>query len=985
MNRETDFIGRVPELTRLADLLEAAYTFKPSVVFLGGDAGVGKTRLLDEFVRWARQDDDRVFVLRGDCMDLSEQARIPYGPLVWALRGFLREHGERARELAGPGWTKLGGLIAEFSDDPPTRPREERGPLTADVVFEAVRQMLMFLGLKKPVALIFEDLQWADQSTLDLVSYLAQRLTDQRVVLVCSHRTGLERGHPLRSRLAEPKISRSSTAMDLPPFTEEECWAFLGSVGRMNQDQLRLGYELSEGNAFFAEELWHSGVLRDPDAGRVPGSVQELMLTRLDRLTEPADRLLGYAAIAARRVDARLLEAVCGLSDDSLENALDECVAQGILMPDQENEDAFVFRHALLRETVYDRQSKPNRRRRHAAMAEAISRNAALGLDEDASLAVEISHHWFHAGRRPEALIAALRAAAVTARLGAYPEAETHYRRALELWPRVEAPEDLVGVPRARVLSEAADTARWAGHVALAVEFVGAAIAEVGEVERPRRTGELYERLGSYLWEAGDAEGSAQAYAQARRMLALEPPSGPVDVLVLCGLSGVAARSGGYTEALRLAEEAIALAEAVEATAERGRALNTAGVACTMLGRAEEGVASLRQALEIAQRAGHREDVFRAYGNLGFALEYAGDLGEAADVALEGLAEARTHGIVYARQADLLANNAAVALVLLGRWDEAVDLLDRALLDNPPIGESAYLRLSRAEIDVARGQFEEAERLLTEIDGQRPTDPRFVGALRACAVELDLWRGLPKQALGKAVGALTALEGGENAVEQLRLCALGLRAAADLSERGRADQAVEDQAAELAERAEGCAERQSPALPELPALLRQCEAEYDRAQGYEKPAAWDGVAGAWEELKRPGAAAYARWRQAAALRAEGAVDEAARITRETLERIIGLGARPLEDALAGPAELPPMPLSPKQLEVARLVARSMGNAAIGAELGIETGTVARHVHEAMKKLRAQGLPVENRTGLAMYVHDNDLLDEASSAEDGGPP
>jgi DNA-binding NarL/FixJ family response regulator len=80
-----------------------------------------------------------------------------------------------------------------------------------------------------------------------------------------------------------------------------------------------------------------------------------------------------------------------------------------------------------------------------------------------------------------------------------------------------------------------------------------------------------------------------------------------------------------------------------------------------------------------------------------------------------------------------------------------------------------------------------------------------------------------------------------------------------------------------------------------------------------------------------------------------------------------------------------MPLSPKQLEVARLVARGMGNAAIGAELGIVTGTVARHVHEAMKKLRAQGLPVENRTGLAMYVHENDLLDEASGAEDGGPP
>lgn len=979
MNRDVEFIGRGPELARFAELLDAAYAFQPAVVLLSGEAGVGKTRLLDEFARVALGGDERVFVLRGDCVDLSEQARIPYGPLVWALRGFRREHGERARTLAGPGWSRLGGLVAEFGD------AAELGPHTADVVFEAVRQLLAFLGLKKPVVLVFEDLHWADHSTLDLVSYLAQRLTDQRVLLVCSHRTGLERGHPLRARLAEPKLDRAAAKMPLAPFTEDECRAFLSAVGRADHDQMRLGYRLSEGNAFFAEELWHSGVLRDPGAGRVPRSVRELMLARLDRLSESADRLLGIAAIAARRVDLRLLEAVCDLPEAELVAALEECVAQGMLVPDRADEDAFVFRHALLRETVYDRQSKPIRRRWHAAMAEAVTRNAALGLDEDASLAVELAHHWFHAGRDEDALIAALRAAAVTAKLGAYPEAETQYRRALELWSRVEGPEDRVGVPLARVLTEAADTARWAGHVSSAVEYIRAAISEVDQEQRPRRSGELHERLGSYLWEAGDAEGSAQAYADARRMLAQEPSERAVDVLVLCGLSGVAARSGRYTDALALAEEAVRLAQQVGAVVERGRALNSAGVAQTMLGRADLGVVRLREALAIAQQGGPLEDMFRAYGNLGFALEYAGDLAGAADVALEGRSKAREHGIGYARQADLLANNAAVALVLLGRLDEAVQLLDSALLDNPPIGESAYLRLSRAEVDVVRGQFAEAELRLAEIADQRRSDPRFGGAQSACAAELDLWRNRPNSALATVRAALAQLDGGENGYEQLRLCALGLRALADSRGRGTPEHACVAEAGELAARAGRCAASQNPALPEIPALLRLCEAEAARAAAQSEPGIWNDVAKAWEDLARPATAAYVRWRQAQALRAQDAHDEAARITRKTLERIAPLGAAPLEAALTGPGELPAMPLTPSQLKVAQLVAQGLDNPAIGRRLGTATGTVARHIHDAMKGLRAAGHPVGNRLALALYIRDNDLLDTSSGAEEGRAP
>ena len=765
--------------------------------------------------------------------------------------------------------------------------------------------------------------------------------------------------------------------MTLVPFSEEELRSLLNTGGReADRDQVRRAFRLSEGNALFAGELQDSGALAEPDATDVPGSVQDLMSRELGRLSDPARRLLSVAATAARRVSYRLLAAVSTLPDEELASALRECLEHGTLVYDRPN-DAYAFRHALLRETVYADEIPDVQIRWHAAMAEAISANTDLRLEEDVSSAVELAHHWFRARREPQALKASLRAARMTTHLRAFPEAETHYRHVLELWTRVDEPETLARALHERILGEAADAARWAGHVDHAVECIRAAISEVDETARPRRTGQLHERLGSFLWEAGESEESARAYADARRLLVLEPRPDATYVRVLAGLAGAESRAGHHTEAMRLALEASELATAVGARVEQSRALNAAGVASVMLGRAEEGVRLLRESLDIALRSGQLEDQFRAYGNLSFALISAAEQAAAAQVALEGLDMARKLGIDFARQAGLLANNAAAALVQLGEWDPAVELLNAALLDRPPVRQSAYLRLSRAEVDLARGDFEAVDRLLAEVADERPDDPLFVGASRACRAESALWRGHPREALETVVNALDAVGSGENTAEELRLCALGLRAAADLRWPEAAEAAVAERVAEMATRARRCAER-GASLPETSALCGQCAAEHDRFGHDGTAAGWAAVAEEWERLHRPYPAAYARWRQAEALYDEDAVDEAARITRQALDVAEKLRAEPLRSVLAalGAEPVPAaVPLTERQIAVARLVARELTNAGIAKELRIVPSTVARHVSDAMEALRAHGYPVTSRMGLANYVREHGLLGE----------
>jgi predicted ATPase len=340
------FVGRVEELRALEAAWERAADAEPAVVLLGGEAGVGKTRLVAELT--ARRVADGTRALAGGCVPVAEGG-LPYAPIVEVLRGLLADLGADAlRWLVGPSWPELARLLPALGEtdatDPPGRDAQSR-------VFELLLGLLGRLGEQAPIVVVVEDLHWADRSTRDLLAFLARNLRRERVLLVVTYRsdeTGRSRLGPF---LAELERGGPVDRIELPRFQRREVVAQLtGILGAAPAaDLVDAVFDRSEGNAFFTEEL-----LAAVRAGsrELPATLWELLHGRVEALPEAAQRVLGAAAVAGRRVPHRLLAAAAGLADRRLDGALRQAVAHQLLVthPDQ---DGYEFRHALLREVVY--------------------------------------------------------------------------------------------------------------------------------------------------------------------------------------------------------------------------------------------------------------------------------------------------------------------------------------------------------------------------------------------------------------------------------------------------------------------------------------------------------------------------------------------------------------------------------------------------------------------------------------------------------
>ncbi len=252
--RSKILVGRDEELARLNRLLAQAAKGIPSAMLVRGEAGAGKTRLLGEF-RDKTQDGD-AWVLWGSCIAMGT-GEIPYAPLVEALRRFVRQVGpDRFRAMVGDAAVGLASLVAGIVDEVPSGSAMS-GLSTQSQVFHAILRLLDALGADRPVLLIIEDLQWTDLSTLDLMAYLAQALSSERLLLVGSYRTtGLAPRHPLRTLVAELGARRIQL-MEVPEFGRPGLKLLLRAILRAepSHDEIERVLDASDGNAFFVEEL----------------------------------------------------------------------------------------------------------------------------------------------------------------------------------------------------------------------------------------------------------------------------------------------------------------------------------------------------------------------------------------------------------------------------------------------------------------------------------------------------------------------------------------------------------------------------------------------------------------------------------------------------------------------------------------------------------------------------------------------------------
>ena len=1009
-------VGRAAELAVLDDALRRAESGAPGAVLIGGDAGMGKTRLTREFAAGARAAGARV--LTGGCVDLGGEG-VPYGPFVEALRALGRELppaelaallGDVAPELlaVAPGFARFlappdgGPTPAE-----PILPAASPGALDQARLFELVLALIDRLSEERPLVLVLEDLHWSDPASRDLLTFILRNLHQGRALVLATYRSDdLERGHPLLIRLAELERLPDVVRFDLRPLTVEEQRDQLAAIlgrrpGRGVVEQI---HARAEGNPFFAEEILASSSGEDDRAGRakpgvesIPRSLRDIMIGRVAGLSATAQRILGVVAVAGARADETLLASVTDVPEEDLVEAIREAVAKHVLEIDEEAA-TYRLRHALLAEVVQADLLPGERRRIHEAVARwlAASRNSdgAMGAaDERRGMAAELAHHWFAADNLAESLRSSIEAADAAAAVHAHADALRHLRRAIALWDRVPDAETLAGLDRAELLDRGALAADRDGQGELAVELARAALAAIDESTAPARAGVFRSKLAFYLWTTGQTQASVAEHRAAVDLVPAEPPS-VERARVLGGLAATLPAAGRYRESREMTEEALATLRAAGSHDGEARLLNLLGMDLVGLGDVDAGLDHLRVAVRIARETGAIESQISAQHNLAFFLGQTDRFEEGLAVGRDALATAARVGLERRYGAGLRAS-AGDILMRSGRWDEA----DRTTAIGRDGGEDTsgaiYLRATRVLFLTARGEREAAAAELAAavelVTGD--VDPDVHAYLLQATAEAALEDGRPTDALRAVEDALAEFAGSDEMLLVAPLLVVGMAAAANLAEQGRAFrdndsvEAARLAAAGLIEQAAalsaGIPEGTSP-TPSVAAALATVEAERTRVEGRSEAAAWLSAAAAWDAVPMPYPAAGARARAGeAVLMVRGPRDEAARLLREAHAAATQLGAKPLRTAVEALASrsrigLEPVPgalatdepgpeaaaaaaatagdpatilgLSAREWEVLELVAAGRSNAEIAGELFISPKTASVHVTHILDKL-----------------------------------
>ncbi len=988
------FVGRAGELAALDSALTRAHAGEPQALLVGGEAGVGKTRLLEEFLCGARAAGAVAVV--GRCVEIGAEG-LPYQPISNALGALYRVFGGELRQAAAGFGAELARLLPDLGeatgDD-----HDEFGRVR---LFELTARLLERLTEDRTVVLAIEDLHWSDRSTRELLAYLFRSLQRARLVLLATYRADdIHRRHPLRPFLAELDRLRSVRRIELSRLNREEVRRQLAGIlrGEPGHALAERIFERSEGNPFFVEEL--ACCLPGGGTTGLSDSLRDVLLVRLEALPERAQRIVRTAAEGGSEVEHRLLAAVAqvrdGDGDDGaeLDEALRAAVGANILLPTDDG-DGYRFRHALMREAVADDLLPGERVRINRRYAEALEADPTLVCVS--ARAGRLASYWYHAHDARKALPAVLRAAEGARRRHAHAERLHLLERAMELWEEVPE-DDRQDLPA--TLGPAESYPRCSCHPAdgppvlhyvdlLAAASVAARLSMLSErghtlVKRalellddrrdPVRAAWFWMQRSRLAITLGRGDGRAEL-ARAEDLVRGLPPSA-VHAEVLNQVAGWEMVHSPDGRTLSSADQAVQLARLVGAEDVEINARVTA--ASLRIGAGDErGVAELYELAGHAERIGATAVFGRAHCNLVHNLEQIGRSAEAVRVARGGLETTRRLGVRNATE--MIAGNLVESLVSLGEWDEAQAVIDRERRESSRSAGEGLIELQAAGLALARGDAERAAALLDtarELFGLAGRQPQ---------------RALPMAEVGMGIAAahgrypearhelLAVLDAGDPTLGHERYWWQLLSRAAAVEADGRGLPEMDAGRAEVLERLRTTARKVACPAPVWAAFSLLLTAELQRAHGRSQARLWAEAALAFEPLERPYPLARARFRQAEALLGAQDADRACVAGLLTRAHAVAerLGARPLGEEIAlladrarvrldepGPAA-PAEPeqgagaaaslgLTPRERDVLRLVAAGRSNRGIAEELFISPKTASVHVSNILAKLGVSG-------------------------------
>jgi DNA-binding CsgD family transcriptional regulator len=962
-------VGRAAEMATLEAALEAVRQGEPGAVLIGGEAGMGKTRLIGEFMASARAAGVRV--LSGGCLELGADG-LPFSPFTAMLRGLVREigAGEIASVLSNSGRAagELGRLLPELAvDEAPDAGAVTAGEARAHL-FEGFLSLLERLAEQRTLVLVVEDVHWADRSSRDLLAFLiGYQRAMRNVLIVTTFRSDeLHRTHPLRPLLAELARIGWVERIELPPLSRGQAEEFAAIVLGQAQDQGHADaiYERAQGNPLFTEALLASG------CDVVPDSLADLLLQAVRRLPEDTQEVLRIASAGSGLTGDALLTQVTGLDQVKLAAAIRPAVAANVLVTTR---DGYAFRHALIQEAVHKDLLPGEHSTVHTRFAQAIDTDP--GLVSPGRADIEKAHHWYSAYNTTGALTGAWLASVQASNAVAHAERLMLLDRVLELWEQVPDAAARIGADHMRVLEEAAVAARDAGEAKRGLAFAELALTELDEETDPVRVGLLLQKRHAFRKDLG------QGYSEAdlTRALSLVPESASrsarTELLLSachCGLDSDGPQYRAWArEALRLAREAGDRGAEVQALANL--AMIEAGPG-QLAADGSAAVALMATAHELARQGGAFHPTLKLIILESHLRCGAGEFDAAAQAARRGIADAERHGLARTGGA-FLAMNLAEPLWYLGHWDEAVSVTEHALDLAPQPRTRVGLWIIQGAIALARGDLGTAARRAAAARSVL-ADGAFDEQFHVPLVTLEISVALAAEGPAAAATLATALLGRPDVASASPRYAWPLLVSAVAA----AGQAPGDDARALLDRLRALAEK-TEAFGPVQRAWQLSFAARDPGAGFSgRLATADAAVAAWETAGQPYQAALLLTYAGVAALADRAPGKAAARLRRAAPIARRLGAQPLSAEIddlihraggsTGDAGDPGLAgLTGRELEVLRLVAAGQSNKEIAATLVISPKTASVHVSHILAKLGAG-----TRTEAAVKAHQLLLLD-----------
>jgi transcriptional regulator with AAA-type ATPase domain/tetratricopeptide (TPR) repeat protein len=599
----TAFIGREHELVMLQSRLAAAMNGQRQLVTIVGEAGIGKSRLLFEFRRWAAV--QGVGYVEGRCV--SYGSAIPYLPVVDLIKrgfGLTETDGHETAIQKIRAGLRILGLASEESEafllnllgfKEATKGLEH---LSAEAVkartFEVLRRITLRANEVRPLIIAVEDLHWVDRTSEDLFNILIESLSGAPMLFVATYRPGYQPSWMAKS---------SATQIALPPLSSEESMALAQSILPTRDLPAPLAQVIlsrAEGNPFFLEEITRAiterSQLRTDIA--VPETVQGVLMARIERLSEEPKRLLQTASVLGRVVSGRVLEAMWAEAP-KLATHLQELERLEFLYERTAGEDiAYSFKHALTQEVAYDSLLEGQRRQLHLAAGRAIEQLHVGRLDD---VCDSLAYHFSKTGETAKAVEYLTRSADRAVARHADAEAVAALETALARVP--ELPSEAQDRLALGLVLRLASSLMNLGHFPAILELLVAHEAQLQRVADPRLTGIFHFQAGLVWSFVGDSDRSE---AHARKALEASEEAGDQatmgKVQYVLALAGV--WLGRPQEVITHGATAVAL---LERTGERywlGLAHWILGLNYALVGRFDAALAEETKSREIGSAMG---------------------------------------------------------------------------------------------------------------------------------------------------------------------------------------------------------------------------------------------------------------------------------------------------------------------------------------------------------------------------------------------